>query len=50
MQWDNLAEMPNESTSTNKGMICSVDCSVSAEAKIAALIRRIEALQTTSAS
>lgn len=45
MQWDSLANKPNASISANKGGIHSVDYFIATEAKIKALMRRIEALQ-----
>lgn len=49
MYLDSPSENPNTSTSTNKGMIYSVETSIAIEDKIVALKGKTEALETLSA-
>ncbi|MFW5438963.1 hypothetical protein [Paenibacillus apiarius] len=45
MQWDTSAEKPATPSTTTKGGIHTVDNSIASEAKLSAVIRRVEALE-----
>ena len=45
MQWESFNEKPLTSNTTSKGGIHSIKISIAVEAKIAALMHRIEALE-----